>query len=67
MVYPNGQAKQLKLSFWNFKSETVPPGSYIVVPRETPPTYSLFLTEKIASIFSNLAISAAALSTVTRQ
>jgi len=66
VVYPNGQAKPLKLSFWNFSSETVPPGSYIVVPRETPPVYSLFLTEKIASIFSNLAVSAAALSTITR-
>ena len=66
VVYPNGQAKSLKLSFWNFRDETVPPGSYIVIPRETPPVYSLFLTEKIAGIFSNLAISAAALSTLNR-
>lgn len=65
VVYPNGQAKALNLSFWNFREESVPPGSYLVIPRDTPPVYSLFLTEKIASIFSNLAVSAAALSTIT--
>lgn len=64
VVYPNGQAKSLNLSFWNFRDESVPPGSYIVIPRDTPPVYSLFLTEKIAGIFSNLAVSAAALSTI---
>jgi polysaccharide export outer membrane protein len=64
VVYPDGSAKPLKLSAWNFESQDIPPGSLIIIPRNAAPLNKLLLSERILSIFSNLAISAAALVTI---
>ena len=66
LVLPNGSARPLQTSFWNYRSEPIPPGSVIVVPRDAAPMTGLLLTERIASIVSSLALSAAALVTINR-
>jgi protein involved in polysaccharide export with SLBB domain len=66
IVLPNGVARPLRRSFgWTDQSE-VTPGSVIVVPRDVAPFTGLALTERITSILSNLALSAAALVTINR-
>ncbi|WP_428313214.1 SLBB domain-containing protein [Hydrocarboniphaga sp.] len=64
IVFPNGEAKPLKLSAWNFQKQDVPPGSLIIVPRNAAPLNKLLLSERLLSIFSSLAISTAALVTI---
>lgn len=66
LVLPNGEARPLQRSFWLTDSQAIPPGSVIVVPRDVSPFNSLLLTERITSILSNLALSAAALLTISR-
>ncbi len=65
IIFPDGSAKPLKLSGWNFEKQDVPPGSLIIVPRNAAPLNKLLLSERLLSIFSNLAISAAALVTIS--
>lgn len=66
LVLPNGVARPLRRSFWQTREEAIPPGSVIVVPRDVAPFKALVLTERITSILSNLALSAAALVTINR-
>lgn len=66
LVLPNGEARPLQQSFWRYQRESIPPGSVIVVPRDVSPFTGLLLTERITSILSNLALSAAALVTINR-
>lgn len=66
LVLPNGVARPLRRSFWQTREEAIPPGSVIVVPRDVAPFTALVLTERITSILSNLALSAAALVTINR-
>jgi polysaccharide biosynthesis/export protein len=66
VVFPNGAAQTLNVSYWSFTSQQVPPGSTIVVPRDAAPLNSIVLTERLSQIFSNLAIAAAALVTINR-
>ena len=66
LVLPNGIARPLKTSFWQYRQEAIPPGSVIVVPRDVAPYTALLLTERITTIVSNLALSAAALVTINR-
>lgn len=66
LVLPNGAARPLRSSFWQYQQESIPPGSVIVVPRDVSPFKSLLLTERITGILSNLALSAAALVSISR-
>lgn len=66
IVLPNGVARPLRQSFWHAREEAIPPGSVIIVPRDVAPFTALILSERITSILSNLALSAAALVTITR-
>ena len=66
VILPNGVARPVKSRFWSYEPEPIPPGSVIVVPRDAAPFTALLLTERIASILSNLALSAAALVTINR-
>ncbi len=66
VILPNGTAQKFKTSFWNYKSQDIPPGSVIVVPRDAAPFNALAFSERIFGLFSNLALTAAALATVTR-
>jgi polysaccharide biosynthesis/export protein len=64
IVFPNGESQPVKLSFWNFTSVQVPPGSSIIVPKDLRPfDLGTFLTSA-TQIFGQLAISAAALAVI---
>jgi protein involved in polysaccharide export with SLBB domain len=65
LVLPNGSARPISTGFWNRLTVDIPPGSAIVVPRDATPFNSLVLTERIVTIFRDLAISAAAIVTIT--
>jgi protein involved in polysaccharide export with SLBB domain len=64
VVLPNGEAQPLRMAYWNYSPVKIPPGSTIVVPRDTIPFNLYNFTYDITSIFSNLAVSAAAIRTI---
>ena len=64
LVYPNGVAKPLPKRFWGSRRELVPPGSTIVVPKDTDPLATLQLTREITSVVSQLALSAASFAVI---
>lgn len=66
VILPNGTAQKLKASFWNYKAEDIPPGSVVVVPRDAAPFNIVAFSERIFGLLSNLAVTAAALSTISR-
>ena len=57
---------KLKASFWNYKPQDIPPGSVVVVPRDAAPFNLVAFSERIFGLLSNLAVTAAALSTISR-
>lgn len=65
LILPNGTAQKLESSFWNFRTQEIPPGSVIVVPRNAAPFNLLVYSERVFGILGNLALTAAALVTVT--
>ena len=65
MVLPNGTARPLQLSFWNYESVQVPPGSTIVVPRDPAPFEFWAFSRDITQLLSNLAITAASLNVIS--
>lgn len=64
VILPNGTAQGVNASFWDYKSQDIPPGSLIVVPRDAAPFNIYAFSERFFGILSNLAISAAALVTI---
>lgn len=67
VVYPNGQAKPVKLSSWGFNSGVmVPPGTVIVVPKDVEPIDTLNLVRDISTIVGQLAVSAASIAVISR-
>ncbi len=65
VVLPNGTARSLELSWWGYKPTNIPPGSTIIVPRDTRPVNWLLLTQSVTDIASKLAITAASLATLS--
>jgi protein involved in polysaccharide export with SLBB domain len=65
VVYPNGVAEPVNISRWAFSSISVPPGSTIVVPKDTSPLKIAFVRD-IATIISQLALSAASIAVISR-
>ena len=65
VVYPNGVAEPVNISRWAFSSVLVPPGSTIVVPKDTSPLKIEFVRD-IATIFSQLALTAASIAVISR-
>lgn len=66
LVLPDGRARPLALSSWNHRVDTIPPGSILVVPRDPRPFDGLDATKAIGNILSQLAITAASISVITR-
>lgn len=66
VILPNGTAEKVRASFWSNRGQDIPPGSVIVVPRDAAPFNVLAFGERIFSLLSNLALTAAALATVSR-
>jgi polysaccharide export outer membrane protein len=62
VVLPNGVAKPLSISYWNYDSVKIPPGSTVVVPRDATPLDIIAVAKDLTQIFSQLAIGAASLS-----
>lgn len=65
VVFPNGTAKPVSISYWNYNSMVIPPGSTVVVPRDVTPFDFVSLARDITQIFSQLAIGAASLAVLT--
>ena len=66
LVLPDGKAQSLTLSSWNHVIQVVPPGSTIVVPLDTRPYGFAELTKDLGGILSQLAITAASISVISR-
>ncbi|WP_376959399.1 SLBB domain-containing protein [Azospirillum sp. A26] len=66
LVLPDGRARPLALSSWNHRVDVIPPGSILVVPRDPRPFDGLDATKAIGNILSQLAITAASISVITR-
>ncbi|SIS47335.1 SLBB domain-containing protein [Insolitispirillum peregrinum] len=64
IILPNGSAQPLSTSSWNYRETFLPPGSTIVVPRDLNPALFWSFTRDALGIFSNMAISAAALASI---
>ncbi len=56
VLYPDGSAKPLQVSAWNYNPEFIPPGSTIIVPRDPKPFDFIERARDVTQIISNLAI-----------
>lgn len=65
VLFPNGVAQPLEVSFWNYTPIQIPPGSTVVVPRDTAPIDALGLTSTVSGILSSLAITAASIAVIS--
>jgi len=66
VIYPNGAAQPVRQSFWNFTPLKIPPGSTIIVPRDTSPYDNLGLATALAQIVGQVAITGASLAVIGR-
>jgi len=66
IVYPNGEATPVSRGFLGFSgSQSIPPGTTVVIPKDLTPFDWLGLTRDLTQILSQVAISAAALSAIS--
>ena len=65
VVYPNGSAKPVSVSFWNYSPVNLLPGSTIIVPRDPTPFNFVTFAKDITQILSQIAITAASLSVLS--
>lgn len=64
VVFPNGVAAPVKMSFWTSDDMLIPPGSTIIVPKDVDPFAALDIIADVTQILSQVAISAASLAVV---
>ena len=67
VVLPDGSAKRLETSWLGFDSNTLQPGSTIVVPRDLAPLYSRQIVLDVTGIMSSLAVTIASLAVLAKQ
>jgi protein involved in polysaccharide export with SLBB domain len=67
VVMPDGSARKTQSSWLSFDSQSLPPGSTIVVPRDVTPLDTRQVILDISSIFSQLAVSAASLAVLATE
>jgi hypothetical protein len=67
LVLPNGEARPLSLSFWNYQQQPVPPGSTIIVPSDPAPFSFLTAAQNLGGLFSQMAVTAASLAVISRE
>jgi hypothetical protein len=67
VVMPDGSARRVENSWFNFSSENLPPGSTIVVPRDLTPIDLGQLVTNVTSILSQLAVTTASLAVLSKQ
>lgn len=58
VIYPDGSARPLHVSNWNYKPSLIPPGSTIIVPRDPKPFDFMETAKDISQILGNLAVTA---------
>lgn len=63
VVYPNGVAAPVNVSRWAFSTLQIPPGSTLVVPKDSSPL-TMEIVRDISGIFGQLALAAASLAVV---
>jgi protein involved in polysaccharide export with SLBB domain len=66
LILPDGTAKRVESSWFNFDAESIPPGSTIVVPREATILDTRQILFDTLGVLQNLAVSAASLAVITR-
>lgn len=66
VINPDGSSRPVKSSLFHFGSDRLPPGSLIVVPRDLRPFDIQQFAVSISRILSDLAVSAASISVVSR-
>lgn len=67
LVLPNGDAKPLSLSAWNYTEENIPPGSAIIIPTQ-PVNDSFFAAFRDASqVLGQVALTAASVAVIGRE
>lgn len=67
VVLPDGSARKVQVSWLGFDSQTIPPGSTIVVPRDITPLDTRQIILDASSILSQMAISAASLAVLATE
>jgi hypothetical protein len=67
IVLPDGSARKVQNSWLSFDSQSLPPGSTIVVPRDVTPLDTRQVILDVAAIFSQLAVSAASLAVLATE
>lgn len=65
LVLPDGQARPVQISSWNYRPMQIPPGSTVVVPLNMQPYRGWTITKDLTSIFSNLAVSLASINAIS--
>jgi len=65
IVLPNGTAKPLSISYWNYDPVNIPPGSTVVVPRDATPFDFVSFAKNLTQILSQLAIGAASIAIIS--
>jgi protein involved in polysaccharide export with SLBB domain len=65
LVLPDGTARQMEKSWFAMRSETIPPGSTIVVPKDVDPFDLRAMIAQGTQILSQLAISVASLAVIS--
>ncbi|MEO0391948.1 MAG: SLBB domain-containing protein [Pseudomonadota bacterium] len=64
VVYPDGSARPLRVSQWNYDPMVILPGSTIVAPRDPKPFDAVELTANIGNILSQIAVTAASIAVI---
>jgi polysaccharide export outer membrane protein len=66
IVLPDGSARKIERSWLNFDTDSMPPGSAIVVPRDVTPLDLRQIIIDTSQIFSQLAVSIASVAVISR-
>ena len=66
VILPNGTARPLSISSWNFSRTQLPPGSTIVMPMDMRPLGAWGMTKDVMDIVSKVALSAASLAVISQ-
>jgi len=66
VVHPNGEARSMQLSFWNYAPVSIPPGSTIVVPRQPAALDVLQVIKDVTGVIGQVAVTAASLAVINR-
>lgn len=64
VLFPDGSAQPVAASAWSHDPMFVPPGSVIVAPRDPEPFDFLAFSESIASVLSQIALTAASINVI---